>query len=250
MKKLNRVGEKYMTNEGCNIEITEYQNAKNCTIRFEDGYVKSSVHFSDIKNGRIKNPYHKSISNIGFIGEGIFTVNLLGKTTNYYSVWRNMIERCYNIEYNIKYPTYMGCLVVEEWHNFQNFAQWFYENYNPEIMEGWHLDKDILVKGNKLYSPETCCFVPHEINGIFTDRKIKRDNIPCGVHKHRNKFQVKMNFYGKYTRIGAFYTPEEAFQAYKTAKEKYIKEVADKWKNKIDPRVYQAMYDYQVEINN
>ena len=118
-------------------------------------------------------------------------------------------------------------------------------------MNGWELDKDILIKGNKIYSPETCAFVPAEINGIFTKTNSKRGVYPIGVSLHKEgRFQAKVLKNKKQAYIGLFDTPEEAFQAYKKAKEEYIKEVADKWKDKIDPRVYEAMYNYQVEITD
>lgn len=142
--------------------------------------------------------------------------------------------------------------MAEEWHNFQNFAKWFEENYNLETMEGWYLDKDILIKGNKIYSSETCCFVPQEINSIFTDRKSCRGELPIGVRlmNRCKKFYAIISVYGKQKIIGSYNTPEEAFEAYKTEKEKYIKEVADKWRKLIDTRVYQALYNHQVEITD
>ena len=105
-------------------------------------------------------------------------------------------------------------------------------------MKGWCLDKDILVKGNKIYSPETCCFVPKGINLLFGKNNAKRGNYPIGVCKFKNKFQATINIKGKTISLGHFDTPEEAFEAYKTAKEAYIKEVADEWKDRIEEDVY------------
>lgn len=111
-------------------------------------------------------------------------------------------------------------------------------------MKGWHLDKDILVKGNKIYSPETCCFVPREINGLF----IRTDNkdMTLNVDKNDGKFICYISKKGKTINLGRFNTYEEAFFMYKTEKERYIKEVADEWKDKIELKVYQAMYDYKI----
>lgn len=100
-------------------------------------------------------------------------------------------------------------------------------------------------------SPNTCCFVPNEINVVLTSSKAKRGNLPIGVHKSKSgkyKSQIKSNGIVKY--LGAFNTPEEAFETYKIEKELYLKELADKWKDLIAPRVYQAMYNYQVEITD
>ena len=154
-------------------------------------------------------------------------------------MWSSMLQRVYSNNYS----AYKECTVDERWHNFQNFAKWFEENYNPETMEGWQLDKDILVKGNKIYSPETCCFVPIEINTIFKNDRQKGYNKTA-----KGNFIVRVNKLNYRETVGRFNTESEAFQAYKVEKEKYIKEVAEKWKELISDRVYQAMYNYQVEI--
>lgn len=230
-----------MTNQGDEIEIIEYFSAKNCTIKFSDGLIKKNVIYNHIKRGNIKNPYRKTISDVGYLGEGNYSANINGVTTNCYHVWRNMIHRCYSEKYQQKQPTYIGCSVDERWHNFQVFAKWYYENY----VEEFELDKDILIEGNKIYSPETCCFVPHEINGLFIKRKIKKDGTPCGVHKHGSKFYVKINIEGQYKVIDFYTTPEEALNCYSFHKEKHIKEVAEKWKNQITKDVYNCLYNYK-----
>jgi hypothetical protein len=242
----DRTGEKYITNEGCEVEIIQCSHSGNCTVKFLDThYIKYNVDFADIKRGEIKNPHHPSLLGIGFIGEGFYKTKHNYKMTPYYKRWVGMLKRCYSEEYQQKYPTYKGCAVVEEWHNFQNFAKWFEDNWK-DYMDSWDLDKDILVKGNKVYSPKTCCFVPSIINSLILKTKKARGEYPIGVHKSGNKFVATM----AKKKIGSFDTPEEAFQAYKTAKEQYIKEMAEKWKHLICKQVYQAMYNYKVEIDD
>lgn len=216
----DRRGEKYTTNEGYEIEIIEYFGALNCTIKFNNGLVIRNIIYDSIKTGNVKNPYHKSVYDIGCIGEGLYTSKVDGKTTNYYSVWCGLIKRGYSKNFKLKHPTYKDVTVCDEWYNFQNFAKWFEENYNPEIMEGWHLDKDILTKGNKVYSPETCCFVPQEINKIFTKTNAKRGDYPIGVRqdKIRENFLSFVQTNKRPIYLGTFDTLEEAFQVYKTAK--------------------------------
>jgi hypothetical protein len=243
----NRVGEKYMTNEGYEVEIIEYRNYKQCIVLLDNNLVIKNRWYSDIKKGKIKNPYHKSVNGIGYFGVGIYSSN---KNSLTYTTWKAILQRGYDKKYHINYPTYTGCSVAEEWHNFQNFAQWFEDNYNPETMIGWHLDKDILVRGNKIYSPETCCFVPHDINSLFRNNKKVTNNLAVGVHKSFDNFTAYIHKNNTATYIGTYRTIEEAFQAYKAEKEKYIKEVADKWKDKIDPKVYEAMYKYEVEMTD
>ena len=118
--------------------------------------------------------------------------------------------------------------------------------------EGWQLDKDILVKGNKLYSKDACCFVPLEVNLLLIKRDNHRGEWPVGVdfHKASGRFRAKLRINGKRKHLGYFTTPDEAFFAYKTAKEAQIKVVAEKWKHQLDERVFQALLDYEVNIDD
>lgn len=172
----------------------------------------------------------------------VYKTKINNKITKEYQTWINIFKRCYNKTYQEKHPSYNNCIVDNEWHNFQNFAKWFEENY----IDGYQLDKDILVKGNKIYSPETCCFVPQEINSLFIKRQNKRGEYPIGVSKHRNRFASNILIDKKRKYLGTFNTPQEAFQIYKIVKEKHIKEIADKYKYLISEKVYLAMYNYKV----
>lgn len=239
--KLNRVGEKYKTKEGYEVVITEYFNGSNCTVEFENGVIFKNVQHHNIKSGEIKNPYHSSVYGVGYLGQGEYKTKKDNKPTKVYSTWISMLRRCYSKKYQEKQPTYKGCAIDEHWYSFQNFAEWFYQTYT----DNFQLDKDILVKNNRIYSPETCCFVPQEINILFTKSK---SDLPIGITYYRNKFQAQITRNNELVYLGAFATLEEAFQVYKTAKEAHIKEVANRWKDKIDTRVYEAMYNYQVEI--
>jgi hypothetical protein len=250
----DRTGETHINTQNLLFTITEYFNANNCTIQFEDGTIVNNRTYRFILKGQVSNPNNPSIHGVGFIGEGIFksTFKFEGvkKSTVHYEKWCSILERgCCEI-LKKRQPSYKNVTVCEEWHNFQNFAQWFEENYNPETMQGWHIDKDILKKGNRIYSPETCCLVPNDINALFKKAKTNKDNLPTGISRHGNKYLARVGKYGKKVHIGLYNTPEEAFEAYKTEKEKYIKEVADKYKNQITDKVYQALYNYQVEITD
>lgn len=242
----DRIGEKYLTNQGYWVTIIEYFGCYNCTIKFEDGTVRRNVAYKEVKNGSIVNPLHKSVCGVGYLGVGKYSPSINKQKTKEYSYWHDMINRCYNTTRKNGNKHYKPVNVDEEWHCFQAYAEWFNKNY----VNGWHVDKDILVKGNKIYSPSTCCFVPQEINSIFTRGEDRRGLYPIGVTKVCSSYKVQLNMYGEIKYIGTYKTIEEAFQAYKTAKEEYIKEVADKWKPLITPEVYQAMYNYQVEITD
>ncbi len=113
------------------------------------------------------------------------------------------------------------------------------------------VDKDILVKGNKMYSEETCCFIPDEINCLIGMKK-NRGKYPAGVtwNKGAKAFRSKVRVYGKDKHLGYYKTSEEAFYAYKKAKEQYVKEVANNWKGQIDNKVYEALMNWEININD
>lgn len=247
---IDRTGEKHLSNEGHWIIILKYDGFKNCTVQFEDGTVLTNASYSNIINGAIKHKFYPSIFGVGYIGSGEYPTSVSHQLTHPYRIWYRVLERCYKKERTPKNSTYLNVSVCNEWKCFQNFAKWYEENWKP-YMEGWEIDKDILVKNNKVYSPETCCFVPKEINKLFVIRQNDRGKYPVGVHKIPNgRFQARLNVDKSRVSLGVFDTPEEAFQAYKIAKEKRIAEVADKWKGKITEEVYQAMYNFKIEIND
>ena len=247
MRKINnRVGEKHINNQGLEFEIIDYKGSLNATIKYSNGFIAYNVQYVHIKNKTVSNPYHRSMYGVGYLGEGAYKSKINGKNTRVYSAWRNMFIRCYDRNIQEKYTTYKGCSVDESWHNFQVFAKWYEDNFK----ESWALDKDILIKGNKVYSPKTCCFVPQEINNLFTKTDSKRGEYPIGVsyNKAGKFYLISIPKEDKEKRW--FSTIEEAFKNYKNRKEKHIKNIADKWKELISDKVYQAMYNYQVEITD
>jgi len=164
-----------------------------------------------------------------------------------------MLQRCYDPYEINRHPTYIDVFVCEEWHNFQNYAQWREENYYEVFNEIMCLDKDILFKENKIYSPQTCIFVPKRINSLFTNRKNDRGDLPIGCIKQNDKIRVRCNtMENKNKHLGYFPINQviEAFTCYKNFKENYIKQVADEYKDLIPTELYDAMYRYEVEIND
>lgn len=241
--------------------IVAYRSNKDFDVMFENGYISKHKNFTNFKKGTIKNLYYPALYNFGYFGEGNYVCREHGAKddTMEYRCWHGMVKRCYDEKEHIKHPTYFNCSVCEEWANFQNFAKWFHDNLwtkNIKLM----VDKDILVKGNKLYSPDTCCLVDYKINSIFTKREKDRGCLPIGVsyHKQNKKFIVTSNDgHGNEKNgsvyLGSYNSPEEAFKAYKKFKESYIKQVADEYKNKypnFPQKLYDAMYNYEVEITD
>ena len=159
-------------------------------------------------------------------------VKINGKPLKFYNTWKSMLKRCYSEKYQAKNPTYVGCGVCDEWLVLSNFKVWFDANYRT----GMELDKDILIPSNKVYSPDTCQFVPHHINSLLTDDGANRGDYPLGVRarKPNPKTGKRVNVtYEASCRDGhggklhkTFKTVAEARQWYITTKKKVAKEQA------------------------
>ena len=254
MNKLtkDRTGVRGRNTFGSEMVVVKYRNCDDIDVLFPQyNRIFNNATYYNFKKGSISCPYEPRIHNIGYIGEGKYK-NYANKNSKYFAVWSQMLLRCYSDKYKKKHPTYQLCKTSEEWFNFQNFAKWFDENYYEVKDQTMNLDKDILVKGNKIYSPETCIFVPQEINNLFIKCDKNRNNLPIGVRWHRRDkiYETSLNKGKTSCYLGRYNTPEEAFLAYKKAKEEYIKEVADKYKDQIPQKLYDAMYKYEVEITN
>lgn len=249
--KLDRVGEISYNSYGSRMEIINYKSCHCITVRFDDGFTKDTK-YQHFKDGVVSNPNDKSVFNKGKIGEGIYNVTENNKQTIAYMAWYAMLQRCYDIKLHKKEPTYVECTVCEEWLNYQNFAKWYYENIYIIKGEKLGLDKDILVKGNKIYSPKTCILVPQCINSLFTKADSKRGDYPIGVYlrKSSNKYESLCHNGEKQVYLGSFETPNQAFNTYKIFKEEFIKEIAEKYKSEIPEALYNALYVYEVEITD
>ena len=177
---------------------------------------------------------------------GIATNDLPRESTGEFAnLWYGILDRCYSERELKKHPAYIGCSVSEEWWLLSNFKKWYNEHY----VRGWQIDKDLLVKGNKVYGPDTCCFVPNEINAtIVQRRKPKSTTLPQGVYLRKDGlFFAKFQCGGEKRRLGLYKTKEEAFLAFKEAKEAWVKTLADKYKDQLETKVYEALYKYEVE---
>ena len=189
----------------------------------------------------------KFIYGIGFNTKEKYKVEEAGKNTVAYGAWHNMIKRCYHPDTQEKNPTYKGCSVDPRWHNYQDFAEWYYEH--PYSNKGYQLDKDLLVPKNKIYSPDLCCFVPSQINMLLVDRAALRGLLPQGVdfHKANGRFRAKLKKDGKTCHLGYFDCPDKAHQVYREAKERYVKNKALEWANRIEWNVFVALMNWTLD---
>lgn len=243
------VGCVYNTRNSGDLVITKYVNKSEVHVRFiKTGYT-TVVSMGNIRKGNIKDRLLPSVYNVGICGDEIVYIN--GKHTAEYELWAGVLQRCYSEKDKEKYSAYKDCTVSDNFKYFPYFKEWC----NSQIgfgQDGWQLDKDILVKGNKVYSEKTCCFVPREINNLFIKRCANRGIYPLGVSYHTasGKFISNISTDGLQRSLGLFNTPEEAFLVYKQTKEEHIKQVANRWKDRIDTRVYEALMVYKVEITD
>lgn len=156
----------------------------------------------------------------------------------FYSVWKSMLQRIYSKKYQASKPTYKSCTLCDDWIYFSNFKAWM----ETQDWEGKCLDKDILVRGNKHYSPEMCVFVSKAVNSFVTDNKAARGKYPIGVdfNKQSKKFvgRISNPITKESEYLGLFDTPEEAHAAWLEKKLEFAKTLA---KEQDDPRVAEAL---------
>ena len=246
-EKLRYEGCVFNTNNCGKVIIKEYINAMDVLVEFIDTGYSTKVQMSALRRGEVKDYTNYKVCGVGVIGDSCNNYN----KEETFKVWKRMLYRCYADYVIAKSPTYLDCEVSNSFKHYDYFKNWCNEQVGFGS-KGWHLDKDILVKGNRVYSEDTCCFVPREINSLVLTCRGKRGEYPIGVsyNKSVGKFQARFNVDGVKQHVGYFQVIEEAFQAYKQAKEAYIKEVAELYKDQIDPRVYEALMKYEVDIND
>lgn len=210
----------------------------------------------------MKKQTHTTVYGVGILGVK-YPSKVNGDSTKEYVAWQGMLRRCLDVKYKEKHLTYKDVTCCDEWLNYENFYEWIHrqENFYKWLdNDGWSVDKDILIKNNKIYSPETCCLIPDRINKLFTKTDLNRGKYPIGVHfkKQSKRYCAQIsqvdgqNNKKTMKHLGYYSTPDEAFQAYKQYKENYIKQVAQEEyeKGNIIKRCYEAMMNYEVEITD
>ena len=249
------VGKVFKSKSSGDFKVLKYNDSANVVIQFLKTGYETLVQLTNVRNGYIKDPYLPSVYGVGILGTK-YPSKVSGVTTKEYVPWCSMLKRCYSDSYKKKNPTYKDCEVSENFKSYEYFYEWCHKqvgfgndgNGNP-----FHLDKDLLIKGNKVYSENTCIFIPSEINSLLIKREALRGEYLIGVYwsKTNKAFRARVNKNkGASEHLGYFNTELEAFNAYKVAKETYIKEQANKFKSQIDPRAYEALMNYQVETTD
>ena len=248
-----RLYDRITNKQGVVMTIIEYRNSKDIDVEFEDGYILKNVRYDHFKDRSLKSLLSKSVNGVGFIGVGEYKCSINSKITREYNAWEHMIKRCVDEKFKSKNATYVDCSISEEFLNFQEFARFYTENkWTDEV--NLIPDKDIKIKGNKLYSKETVLLVDARINSLFTQRTNDRGKYLIGVTKKHGKFYARMSDgKGDMVFIGSYDNEMEAFYAYKREKEKFIKQVADEYRAKypsFPTKIYDAMCAWEVDVND
>lgn len=233
-----KVGDRFESTKCGWYTVTKYESFKKVTIRFDRTGYTSGYNGSQVLKGCVLDKLAPIRSGVGFMGVGKYTSKVDGVYTGAYQTWANMIERCYGTDYTKRSKTYEGCSTSEDWHNFQNFADYYNKNYK----EGYHLDKDLLIKNNKIYSAETCVFVPRYLNAFVNDHRGGRGGCKIGVYLRSSKKGLTYvsqisSLKGVQLHLGHYATEDEAYSAWLDAKLHQAfnyKEDMDK----IDDRIY------------
>jgi hypothetical protein len=184
----------------------------------------------------------------GVYEKGKYKGSINGRHTKEKHLWAGILQRCYSKEYHQLKPTYETCTASDNFRNFQYFAGWC----NHQVgfgLDDWQLDKDLLFSGNKLYSEDTCIFIPSHINMLLVKQSYPKINAtPQGVffRKDSGKYRAICQSSKEKTNLGDYLTPEEAFSVYKEFKEGAIKSLAELYKDRLDDRAYTALVNYEV----
>lgn len=228
-KKDHVIGSIFTTKNCGDVEIISYLGSSRFMIKFLDTGHTVETTKGDLRKGSIKDRYRPLICGVGFIGEGPYTQRKDSKAT---SIWRHMLRRCYSDKEGFK--NYFDCSVCEEWHNFQNFAAWCYtqKGFNNE---GWELDKDLLVVGNREYRPNNCCFVPQRLNLLF------KVHLPIGRPMKNGKFEFTYRTVEGDTRSKRFSDRDEGTAWWVKTKDKLVHDLAEIYKDLLDEHAYNAI---------
>lgn len=247
--KTDIIGKTLSSNQYGDFVVCDVEDSRNVVIKFLNTGFITKAKMSSVVDGAVKDKLYPSVCGVGVTGNKYLTW-LNGRSLPEYVVWKGMIERCYSEKFHKKQPSYLGCTVSENFKSYEYFYEWM--NKCEYYESGWELDKDLLIRGNKIYSEDTCIFLPKEVNTFLTNRNRFRGENPVGVCQKagQSSFYAYVSIFGEIKHLGSFSTKECAFSAYKVAKEYQAKLLAEKYKEVIDPRAYEALLNYKVEITD
>ena len=213
--KEERLGAINYNSQGCQMKVIEYKDNKNIVIQFQDDYKYECItSWSNFEKGKIKNPYYPTVYGVGIIGSK-YPYSENGENNKEYVTWKDMLRRSYNKKGTL--PSYKDVICCEEWLYYENFYEWLHSQENFDKWKNLNMssiDKDILVKGNKIYSPSTCCLVPHCVNNLFD--MPNNNKLFHGVYYNKKNTNKKyfarcrnVNISSNHIYLGSFYNDKD-----------------------------------------
>lgn len=244
------VGETYRMNNWGECRVVKYEGAFCVLVEFISTGSLVWASTGNIVKGLVKDPQLPVVNGVGFIGIGAHKCrNASGKISREYMHWSSMLLRVYTPANEMDKRSYKNTSVCLEWHNFQNFADWSLEQ--PGFNKDSQLDKDLLVKNNKIYESSKCCFLPKEINSALTGKKYINSSGHAGVEiRNRGKYTAMVTKHGTRHHLGTFDTYEDACAMYKREKEVYVRSLANEFRSCISPKAYDALTKWEINDNS
>lgn len=223
-------GSRWLQKSGEWLTITSFMSGNTFEAVFDDG-TKVITSGRSIKGGQIINYNTPSVCDVGYRGYGKYHAKVDNKNTTAYEVWRGIIRRCYQKD-NDHYEKYHrdGITVSNEWHNFQNFAEWYYTQLNNlKSLENTKYDVDKDLKGGKEYSEDNCILLPYKLNNFIQNRVFSSGMGYINKSKHTNLITTTVSLLGKQVYIGLHETQEESDEAYNIAKNYVNRKMAESY---------------------
>ena len=239
------VGDTYPSNQYGDVVVRNLLSSRMITIEFSNTGTIKEARKDTILSGQVRDNFAPKTYGVGYIGEGAFTTTKSGEHIKHYKCWNGMLERCYSENYHSK-ENYNGRVeVCKSWHNYQGFAKWYEDNH----IDGWQLDKDI--SKSKIYSPDTCHFLPKELNTFFTGRRNYRGDTPIGISQRvlggSYEASISHGSKSKAKYLGSYKNLEEAFSVYKEAKTLALNKLILKYKDLLPTRTLKVLESYEFE---
>lgn len=232
-------GQVWATRNFGNVEVVSLpeKGINPITVKFLTTGNITTVQTSSLVRGTIKD----KLFGVGYNSKGSYGTT--GKYHKCYDYWKTMIMRSYSFQYSEEHPTYKDVYVCEEWLDYQNFAKWYYcQDY---IQKGYNLDKDLLQIDNLEYSPNTCCFLPQEINKAITVRKEVR-----GYTYHKRDEVYESTYRSEYLGRSCNYSLKGLQKLYICARHRHVRSLAHKYKNVLPENVLKVLSEYTCEVDN
>ena len=248
------VGKVFSSNSFGDFKVLEYVGHNNVLVEFIDAGYQTRVFSSQISAGNIKDFLKPNVFGVGYLGLTGVTSDSNGRSKEYI-LWNSMLQRCYSDVRHKSSPNYVGCSVSDYFKNFSNFYDWCQTQIGfknkDELGNYFALDKDLLGCG-KIYSEDNCVFLPEKLNAALVRNVNTRGDLPIGVtwSKKDKRYMANCSKYGKLVYSGSHKTVYGAFLLYKKAREEYVNELAEKYKDVVDPRVYDKLMKYTVNYDD